>query len=320
MTPHLIITTDNLTRRFGETVAVDGLTLAIEAGEVFGILGHNGAGKTTTVRLLNGVLGVDAGSARVFGLDPTREGVAVRRRTGVLTETPALDEKLTAHENLHIYAQFYDVPAAEIAPRARQLLRDFELDERAAEPVGGYSKGMKQRLALARTLIHQPELIFLDEPTGGLDPVATRRVHDLIRRLSHDGQHTVVLCTHNLAEAQKLCSRVAVMEQGRAVALGTPAELARSLWKGVRLEIELEAATAASALDALQRHAQARQVTWDAPADEPTGRASLWVSEPAALPDLLAALVHAGGRVYRFAPQEPTLEDVYFALHEEVVP
>lgn len=312
-----IITAANLTRRFGETVAVDNLSFAIEPGEVFGILGHNGAGKTTTVRLLNGVLAADSGSIRVLGLDPQREGVAVRRRTGVLTETPALDEKLSARENLHIYAQLYGVPQAEVEPRARQLLRDFELEDRSREPVGGYSKGMKQRLALARALIHQPEVLFLDEPTAALDPVATRRVHQLIRQFSGEAQRTVILCTHNLAEAQKLCSRVAVMEHGRAVALGAPAELARSLWKGVRLDIELGAATAEAALAALQRHPQARQVTWDAAAaGEPTLHAAVWTPDPAAVPDLLEALVRAGGRVYRLTPQEPTLEDVYFALHD----
>ncbi|MFP4396042.1 MAG: ATP-binding cassette domain-containing protein [Anaerolineales bacterium] len=309
----VIIRTENVMRRFGETVAVNDLSLEVRAGEVFGFLGHNGAGKTTTVRLLNGVLTPHAGAMTVLGLDPLTEGPALRRRTGVLTETPALDEKLTAREQLGLYADLYAVPPGEIAGRIDELLAAFELAERAEEPVGGYSKGMKQRLALARTLIHDPEVIFLDEPTGGLDPVATRQVHRRIERLTRDDEHTVFICTHNLNEAQQLCDRVAVMEHGRMVALGAPHELARQLWKGVRLEIELAAAGAERALDAARALPQVREVTWDAE----SGLATAWAPEREVIPALVSALVEAGGRIYRLNPQEPTLEDVYFALHDD---
>jgi ABC-2 type transport system ATP-binding protein len=312
MENQVVIRTENLSRRFGETRAVDALTLDVHQVEVFGFLGHNGAGKTTTVRLLNGVLAPSEGHARVLGLDPATEGAALRRRTGVLTETPSLDEQLTARENLTIYAELYDVPAVEVPDRAATLLDDFALTDRADELVGGYSKGMKQRLALARTLLHAPELIFLDEPTAGLDPVVTRHVHELIQRLSRQGGRTVFLCTHNLTEAQKLCDRVAVLEHGQLVALGAPRELAQRLWKGVRLEIELDKTQADVILDAARTVPGVRDVTWHAE----TEIATAWVPDRDRIPDLLNAMVNAGGRVYRLSPQEPTLEDVYFSLHE----
>src|SRR5512134_3801971 len=233
-----VIQISSLTRRFGEKNAVDQLSLEVSAGEIFGFLGHNGAGKTTTVRLLNGVLEPSSGQAKVLGLDPQTDGPAFRARTGVLTETPSLDERLTARDSLSIYADLYNVPRADVPGRVNSLLTEFELADRADEKVGGYSKGMKQRLALARALLHQPEVLFLDEPTAALDPVAARHVHTLVENLARREGCTVFLCTHNLVEAQKLCDRVAVMEHGRLVALGTPSELTSQYVR--RLDIDLE--------------------------------------------------------------------------------
>ncbi|MBN1876134.1 MAG: ABC transporter ATP-binding protein [Anaerolineae bacterium] len=322
-----VITTCALTRQFvahhpgrghptDVVTAVDALTLEIYRGEVFGFLGHNGAGKTTTVRVLNGVLAPTEGSARVLNLDPSSEGPALRRRTGVLTETPALGEKLTAREQLALYATLYDVPARAIPNRITTLLRDFELVERADEPVGGYSKGMRQRLALARALIHEPELIFLDEPTSGLDPVAARYVHRLIQQWCRADGRTVFLCTHNLNEAQQLCDRVAIMEQGKLVAIGTPQELAQNLWKGTRLEIEVAEAGLAVVLATLRAFADVRDVALSDTLGKGTSVISASLPDRESVPELLAAIVQAGGRVYRLTLQEPTLEDVYFALHQ----
>ncbi len=307
--PAIII--NELTRRFGKVVAVDRLTLEVSVGEVFGFLGHNGAGKTTTVRLLNGILVPDGGTARVLSHDPVNDGPVLRRRTGVLTESPSLDERLTARENLLIYAELYDVSRAEISSRVQELLSSFELAHRADQKVGGYSKGMKQRLALARALLHQPELLFLDEPTAGLDPVASRRVHDLITRLSQEEQRTVFLCTHNLAEAQKLCDRVAVLEHGRMVALGTTTDLASQLGRSLRLKIEVDPGGLPAARQVLR-------TMLDLP-DPPheNGTISLQGVNWEAIPSLVAAIVAAGVRIYRVVPQEPSLEDVYFALHGE---
>ncbi|MGD1993184.1 MAG: ABC transporter ATP-binding protein [Anaerolineae bacterium] len=162
---------------------------------MFGFLGHNGAGKTTTVRLLNGVLSPNGGSTRVLGLDPVAEGPALRRRTGVLTETPSLDGRLTARENLTIYAELYGVPSDRVTGRVDELLTFFELIDRADERVEGYSKGMRQRLALSRAMLHSPEILFLDEPTSGLDPVSTHRVHEVITHISREEGRTVFLCT-----------------------------------------------------------------------------------------------------------------------------
>src|SRR5688572_7276528 len=163
------IQVEGLSRTFGGLKAVDAVSFTVEPGEVFGLLGPNGAGKTTLVRLLNGVLAASAGTARVLGYDPATQGDAIRARTGVLTEQPALYERLTAPDNLRFFGTLYGVAEADLPRRVDELLATFDLSARAKERVGGYSKGMKQRLALARTLIHQPELLFFDEPTAGLD-------------------------------------------------------------------------------------------------------------------------------------------------------
>src|SRR5688572_19700968 len=247
-----VIQTSSLSRRFGNKNAVDELTLVVRPGEIFGFLGHNGAGKTTTVRLLNGVLEPTRGHASVLGLDPQTEGPALRARTGVLTETPSLDERLTAHENLSIYADLYDVPRGDVPARVGALLAEFELGERAHDKVGGYSKGMKQRLALARALLHKPDVLFLDEPTAALDPVAARHVHRLVESLARRQGCTVFICTHNLVEAQKLCDRVAVMEHGRLVALGTPSDLTRQYVKHLEVDLEIDPAQMDLALQTLR--------------------------------------------------------------------
>jgi ABC-2 type transport system ATP-binding protein len=303
-----VIRAQALSRRFGQVLAVDGLTLEVERGTVFGVLGHNGAGKTTTVRLLNGVLSPTSGQARVLGLDPAVDGPALRRHTGVLTETPSLDERLTGRDILRIFAEAYGVPRAQVDPRADELLAMFELAGAARDRVGGYSKGMRQRLALARTLLHDPEVLFLDEPTSGLDPVAARQVNELVARLSQERGRTVFLCTHNLVEAQRLCDRVAVLEHGRLIAQGTPAELARRYGQVAGVEIEVEAGQAAAAAELLRGLPGLGEVT----AEEGILRAA--GASRDSIPDVLAALVAGRMRVYRVAAREPTLEDVYFAL------
>ena len=305
-----IIRTNHLTRHFGDTIAVADLTLDVYPGEIFGFLGHNGAGKTTTVRLLNGVLAPSRGSAEVLGFLPARDGAALRRHTGVLTETPSLDERLTGRENLEIYAELYAVAPAEVPTRIKSLLAFFQLDARAEDKVAGYSKGMKQRLALARALLHKPRILFLDEPTSGLDPVAARQVHELVRRLSREEGRTVFLCTHNLAEAQQLCDRVGVMEHGELIALGTPAALAERMTASSSLELEVAPESGETALTVLRREGLA---------PEPGSNGTIQVTGAGreAIPDLLEALIRGGVRVYRVAPQTLSLSDAYFALHEE---
>jgi len=310
----IVIQANELARHFGDIKAVDGLTFAIEEGEVFGLLGPNGAGKTTTVRLLNGVLKPSTGQARVLGFDPATEGSELRRQTGVLTETPSLYERLTARQNLTIFGALYSVPEPALSRRVTELLDFFQLSERADDKVGGFSKGMKQRLALARALLHEPPLLFLDEPTAGLDPEAARQVTDLIQQLSHQQGRTVLLCTHNLDEAQRLCDRVGVMNRGRLLAMGALAELARTLWQGLWVDVELRTSPPAEAAAAL------RGVPG---VDEVEGEAVRWavrVSGDEVIPAVVAALVAQGASIMRVNPRQHSLEDIYLKLQKEVRP
>lgn len=311
MAAKTVITTRGLSRWFGDTVAVDGLSLEVYAGEVFGFLGHNGAGKTTTVRLLNGVLEPTEGTIEVLGMTPSREGAVLRRRTGVLTETPSLDERLTGRENLSIYADLYGVAEEEVASRVSAYLDEFGLSERGDDKAGEYSRGMKQRLALARALLHNPEIIFLDEPTSGLDPVTTRQVHQMIRRMSAAEGRTVFLCTHNLVEAQNLCDRVAVLENGRLVALGTPTELVTQVARSQRVKVEVAPENREAAIKTMQSEEGLSGVSQE------NGALVVHGAHREAIPELIAALVSEGVRIYQITPEEASLEDVYFALHSK---
>ncbi len=312
----IVISTQGLTRHFGKTVAVAGLTLEIAEGEVFGFLGHNGAGKTTTVRLLNGVLSPTSGGATVFGLDPTADGAKIRARTGVLTETPALDDRLTARATLIYFADMFGVPKTEVHSRVDELLTLFDLEQRGNDKVGGFSKGMRQRLALARTVLHDPQVVFLDEPTSGLDPAAAREVHQMIQRMRQRGR-TVFLATHNLAEAERLCDRVVVLAHGRALAVGTISELAARLNRGHRLLVEVDGERAQQVIALLQTapHVTLVERTRDGNGTDHNG--TLLRVHGAArehVPQLIAMLAAASVPLYRVEPDEPSLEDVYFAL------
>ncbi len=302
------IAADGITRTFGPVVALDRVTLSVATGEVVGLLGHNGAGKTTTIRILNGLLAPDAGRVHVGGLDPTVDGARVRARTGVLTETPSLDERLSARENLLFFGRLYGLGRRHLAARVDQMLEQFGLAERARDRVTGLSRGMKQRLALARALIHDPELLFLDEPTAALDPLAARAVHDLIRGLTAQARRTVVLTTHNLVEAQRLCDRVFILRQGRLLAHGTPAELAHRLAVRSTLELEVGRREAGRAVALLAANGLSAAAT---------GGETLTVEGIARhdVPRVSSLLVAAGISIYRLSAGEPTLEEAYFALH-----
>ncbi|GAB4565708.1 MAG: ABC transporter ATP-binding protein [Anaerolineae bacterium] len=306
---HPVILTRGLSRRFGQVDAVRALDLEVRAGEIFGFLGHNGAGKTTTIRLLNGILKATSGEATVLGMSPWADGPRLRRRTGTLPEQPAVDERLTAHQNLAFWAAVTGLGREEARRRTGALIQAFGLEQWAHTRAAQFSRGMKQRLALARTLLHDPELLFLDEPTTGLDPVSTRQVHELIRRLSREEGRTVFMCTHNLAEAQALCDRVAVLEHGRVIAVGTPSELARHMGRAVRWRIETEPQAASSVCEILRRFGFS-----------PSVEGERWVALSGdardAMPRIVQTLAAADLPVYQIVRQEPTLEDAYFALHQ----
>lgn len=313
MSRETVIATEQLTRHFGATVAVDHLDLTVERGEIFGLLGHNGAGKTTTVRLLNGVLTPSAGKATVLGFDPATQGATLRRKTGVLTETPSLDDRLTARDTLTIFADIFGVAKEQMTSRVEGLLAQFDLQERANERIGGFSKGMRQRLAIARTLLHEPELIFLDEPTAGLDPVATRELHNLIIHLSREQQRTVILCTHNLVEAQKLCHRVAVLAKGRVLACGTTNELRARYSHSQHLQIEVAPTQKTQAMAVIHTFPGNPGVAM-LNGENGEGTLSIQGVSYDDTPSLVQHLVANGIALYRVLPEEASLEDVYFAL------
>ena len=302
---------EHVLHRYGATVALRDLSLTVAEGEVFSLLGHNGAGKTTTVRIINGLLAPASGSVRVFGLSPLMDGAAVRRRTAVLTESPTLDDRLTARETLRAFAEMYDVAAQDVASRTDALLAEFGIAERADDRVGGFSRGMKQRLSLARALVHDPDLLFLDEPTAGLDPVATQQLHQSVRQMARGRGRTVVLCTHNLVEAQALSDRVAVLGDGALLALGTPGELARRMAPRLEVSLELDPAQLATATSVIG--------TLDGLTVSPERAGMLRVAGIARerIPELAARLVGAGVSLYRLEPHEPSLTDAYFALQHQ---
>jgi ABC-2 type transport system ATP-binding protein len=221
----IIICTEKMGRDFKNITALDDLSLEVPAGIVFGFLGPNGAGKTTTIRLLLGLLEPTRGGAEVMGFDIRSDAAAVRAATGALLEHNGLYERLSAEDNLEYYGRIWRMPAAERAARIRELLTHFGLWDRRAESAGKWSRGMKQKLAVARTLLHRPRLVFLDEPTAGLDPVAAASLREDLASLAAREGVTVFLTTHNLDEAERLCRRVAVIRAGRLLAVGPVEEL-----------------------------------------------------------------------------------------------
>lgn len=305
-----VIDVTQLTKMYGSLRAVDQLSLTVEEGEVFGLLGPNGAGKTTMIRILNGILPFDAGQVTVFGLNPMTRGDTIREKTGVLTETPALYERLSARDNLRFTGRMWDIPESRLDKRVDEVLELFDLIDRGKDKVGTFSKGMKQRMALARALLPQPPLLFLDEPTSGLDPESSQHVNTMIDKFGRSGNQTVFLCTHLLYEAQRLCDRVAVINQGRLLALGSPEELARDLFPGVRIIVKVDQLPGES----LQQTIRQSEMVEEAAFNEK--EILLKLQKESMIPDLVQWLVSQGVRIFAVVPQEISLEEVYFTLQE----
>jgi ABC-2 type transport system ATP-binding protein len=298
-----MIQTENLTRRFGDILAVDRLTLSVAPGEIFGFLGPNGAGKTTTIRMLAGLIGPSSGQATVAGCRLGRDDTTLRRRIGVLTETPGLYDGLSAQANLVFFAELYGV--AQPAAAVEHYLRWLGLWERRFEPAGAFSKGMRQKLAIARALLHEPQVVFLDEPTSGLDPEAAHLVRDFIAELRREGR-TIFLCTHNLDEADRLCDRIGVFRQS-LLALDSPAALRRQLFgRTVVIHLRAVAPNFAAAARGLEFVHQVKEVD---------GKLLVTLDDPELRnPELIRTLVAAGADVQFVGELRQTLEDVYLRL------
>jgi len=225
----MMLQTEALTRRFGRLTAVDALTLSVKAGEVFGLLGPNGAGKSTVIKMLTTLLPPTAGTARVAGYDIVRQAAQVRRVIGYVPQLLSADGALTGYENLLVFARLYELPRRERDQRIHEALAFMNLDDVADRLVGTYSGGMIRRLEIAQATLHQPQMLFLDEPTVGLDPLAREVVWDHLEQLRAEMGTTILLTTHYMDEAERLCTRVAIMHLGKVAALGTPTELKASI-------------------------------------------------------------------------------------------
>ena len=299
-----MIRTENLSRKFGDTVAVEGLTLEVQEGEVLALLGPNGAGKTTTVRMLSSLLAPTAGHALVAGFDVVREAQAVRQHVGVLTETPGLYKRLSVRRNLEFFAQLYGVK--DVAPQVERYLTLLGLWERRDDPVNVLSKGMRQKLALARALLHEPKVLLLDEPTAGLDPESALSVREFIEELKGE-RRTVLMCTHNLPEAERLCDRIAFLKT-RLIALGNPEELKAHLF-GRRTLVRLA--------NPNPRLPQALDLPFVKDASLNGNVLAVAVSDPERdNPKLVRRLVELGAEIQYVTEEKRTLEDVYLELME----
>lgn len=235
----------NRSRRSAEVKAVDGISLEVARGEFFGLLGPNGAGKTTTIGILTTRVLPTGGTALIDGLDVARSPVAVKQRIGVVAQANNLDRSLTARENLLFHAAYFGVPRATREERADKFLTHFQLKARADEKPDAYSGGMAQRVKIARALMHEPAILFLDEPTTGLDPQARRSLWELLTELNAGGQ-TIFLTTHNMEEADQLCRRIAIVDQGKLLALDTPAKLKQEVPGGYLIELHVRGTEAST--------------------------------------------------------------------------
>ncbi len=304
-----MIETQGLTRRFGERTAVDDLTFEVKDGEVFGLLGPNGAGKTTTVRMLAGLIRATGGTARVGGFEVgSPEGAQhVREIAGVVPDNVGLYEPLSAYRNLDFFGRLYGCQEPRRGENIRRLLGQLGLWEERDRPVATYSKGMKQKIAIARALVHEPKVLFLDEPTANLDPEASLAVRELLLEVRKEGR-TVLLNTHNLDEARRICDRIGILKT-RLVALGTPEMLSGTV-HGRRTAIRLEAVTPA-VLEAVRALAP-REVRAEG------DRLLLDLADPAAeTPGIVAAIARAGGRIREVTEESASLEEVYLKYVRE---
>ena len=304
-----IIRTEQLSRSFGSVQAVDELSLEVPVGIVFAFLGPNGAGKTTTIQLLLGLLEPSHGWASVLGFDTRKQADKIRERTGALLEFSGLYERMSAEENLDFYGRIYQMSASERRARIKELLTHLDLWDRRGERVGTWSRGMKQQLAVARALLHHPQLVFLDEPVAGLDPIAASRLNnDLASLVKHEGV-TVFLNTHNMADAQKLADQVGVIRQGKLLALGNPDEL-RLKQGGPQADIYGHGFT-------IQMVGALKQQPGVVQAEQSNSHLTITLRDGSDVGPLVNLIVQQGGVVEEVRRGNADLKDVFLALMEE---
>ena len=302
--PGSMVRATGLGRRFGDNWAIRDLDLDLAPAEVFAFLGPNGAGKTTTVRMLTALIAPSAGRAWVDGIDVAADPQEVRRRVGLLTETPSLYERLTAEENLDFFGRLHGLSAADRARRIDELLELFDLTDRRRDRTATFSKGMKQKLAIARALLHEPKVLFLDEPTSGLDPEAAHIVREAMATLKRQGR-TIVLASHNLDEVERLADRVGFV-RGRLLRLDSPARLRASATEPV-VVADLAAPPSEHLVSRIRDRAWARDVSVDG------RRVRVKVTDPeTATPEIARVLVAAGADILGIRAETATLESVYF--------
>jgi len=303
-----MILTQTLTKKFDDFTAVDTLTLRVRAGEILALLGPNGAGKTTTVRMLAAILKPTSGRATVAGFDVVRDARAVRQHVGVLTEMPGLYLRMTALPYLDFFGQLWGLSSRQRAERSELLLRRFGLWETRGQRLGEYSKGMKQKLAIIRAMLHDPPVLLLDEPTSAMDPHSAKLVRDTIISL-RDARRAIVVCTHNLAEAELLADRIAIIRLGRLILLGTPRELKAQLLGPPLMKVRLIGSVdglSSRLTDIIEIEAQGKD--W----------LSYRTANPAEVnPRLLRRLAALGRQVVTIGEVPRTLEDVYLRVVEK---
>ncbi len=300
------IQTENISRSFGTVKAVDRLSINVPTGSVFGFLGPNGSGKTTTIRLLLGLLDAENGNAKVLGFDTKTQVDEIRLRCGALLEHSGLYERLTAEDNLNFYGRIWHLPKTELDARVKSLLGDMGLWDRRREQVGKWSRGMKQKLAIARTLIHRPKLVFLDEPTAGLDPIAAATLHEDLSNLTRREGVTIFLTTHNLSEAEKLCQEVGVIRNGKLLAVGALDRL-REQAEGPRVKI-MGSNFSETAISQIRASEQVADIHPE------NGKLVIRLKEAIEIAPFVSLLVQAGAQIEEVRKDSANLEETFMAL------
>lgn len=294
------VTAENLSKTYPTgKKALDGISFSLKAGEIFGFLGPNGAGKTTTVKLLGGMLTPTSGTCRVFDMDPTQNPAAVHGISGFVTEHAQMYDNMTGLENLLFYGAVFGMQERDARRRALELLDRLSLIQAAKQKLASYSTGMRQRLSLARAMLHSPKILFLDEPTSGLDPESAKNVNDLIHHLAAEAGATVFLCTHQLRYAQEICTCYGLVDRGRLLASGTLKELCAHITSEIPVTIRAERVPDMPALK-----------------KEGDGIYTALVREEEEIPGIVKAIVEAGGSIYHVSAGVLTLEEIYFRLLE----